>query len=219
VAGDAGGAAQWGPAGGEAAFSVGCDPAAKAVVVRRAGGSGSELALSAGDVEGRFPAAVEGGALTARIPLTDAFIDKFGFATGPLTVDAGGEPLTTGAITGSLGRAVRECKRLGGRAATAAAPAAAAAVGAPVLFECTNGKTVTARSPDENTVLLTQGDKTYRLTKAEASTGTRYIGEGRQWWVVGRGQLAAGRLATLPEGQTTTTETGLLCKYGLVQPG
>jgi hypothetical protein len=208
---DMGGQAHWGPPEGDSAFWVGCDPAAKAVVLRRAGGSGSELGLRAGVAEARYPATVEGGALVARAPLADPALEGLAGATGPLTVTGGGDPLTTGALTGAFGRVIRACRRL--TSEDAPAPGAAGAPGERVVVhDCVDGNSVTARYPDDVTVQVTQGSKTYRMTQAPAPTGTRYVGDGRQWWVQGRGRAAAGRLAELPEGQTTTTDLGLLCK-------
>ena len=208
ISNEAGGEAHW-VADDHGAFSVGCDPAAKVVLLRRARGSGSELGLRAGAAEARYPAASEGDTLVARVPITDPALGALAGATGPLTV-TGGETLTTGPLTGAFGRVIRACRRL------AEDPSATAAAGAPgervVVHDCVDGNSVTARYPDEATVVVTQGNKTYRMTQATAPTGTRYVGDGRQWWVQGRGRAAAGRLAELPEGQTTTTDLGLLCK-------
>jgi membrane-bound inhibitor of C-type lysozyme len=201
------GAAVWSSGGGET-LAVACGEPGASLRVTRGGldrPRAGVLRLEAAGAGVDIPAAPAGdNALAGSLPLTDPFLGALARATGPLSVAAGGETVSTAPLTASLRRVVRDC-RAGGAGATAD-PAA------PITYECLDGNTVTAAYPDETSVVVTQAGQSYRMTAVPAERGTRYAGEGRQWWLQGRGRFASGFLGELKPGETQASDPGLLCK-------
>lgn len=84
--------------------------------------------------------------------------------------------------------------------------------GEPVLYACANGATVTVTlEPAANgwdTVRLALSGREAVLVRAPAASGTRYVGDGLQWWSKG---LVEANLAALAEGEDVASDPGTAC--------
>lgn len=69
-----------------------------------------------------------------------------------------------------------------------------------VAYACGAGKMLTATYPDARTAVVTFGGQTFTLTLAEAYSGKRYIGSGREWRMKSYPDYEEGVLSPSPTG-------------------
>jgi membrane-bound inhibitor of C-type lysozyme len=75
-------------------------------------------------------------------------------------------------------------------------------------YTCSDGQSVQASYPDNNTAIIKLKGETHTLHVALSGSGARYIGEGWQWWTKG---MRDGRLAPLAAGETIAGAPGIAC--------
>ena len=76
------------------------------------------------------------------------------------------------------------------------------------LYICIDGRTVTARYPNQVTAVIGLEGRSYDLSIARSADGARYIGHGWQWWTRGMHDAA---LARLGPGETIATAPPTAC--------
>jgi len=77
-----------------------------------------------------------------------------------------------------------------------------------VNYTCSDGQTVQASYPDNNTAVIKLKGETHTLHVALSGSGARYTGEGWQWWTKG---MHDGMLAPLAAGETIANALGIAC--------
>lgn len=75
-------------------------------------------------------------------------------------------------------------------------------------YDCENGEVVRAGYRGKEAALV-YGGRNHRLTVALSASGTRYVGEGLQWWTRG---LTEGMLAPLKPGEEIASAPSVTCK-------
>lgn len=85
---------------------------------------------------------------------------------------------------------------------------AAASPGAPVVYACENGKSLTARYRDDRATVDYDGRRIEMRTAVSAS-GARYVGDGLQWWTRGADE---GAVAPLSVDEEIAGAPGVPCK-------
>ncbi|WP_284319990.1 MliC family protein [Dyella acidisoli] len=75
-------------------------------------------------------------------------------------------------------------------------------------YACSNGQNVQATYPDTNAAVIELQGKTHTLHVALSGSGTRYTGEGWQWWTKG---MHDGTLAPLAPGESIAGAPGTTC--------
>ena len=106
--------ALFGPAGGEAAFTVRCDRARRQITLSRQGtSSGSALTVRTSFAARNLPATSQGQApayLSASIAPNDPFLDGIAFSRGRFTVEAAGLPMLVIPAWPEPARVVEDCR-------------------------------------------------------------------------------------------------------------
>jgi membrane-bound inhibitor of C-type lysozyme len=77
-----------------------------------------------------------------------------------------------------------------------------------VNYACSDGQTVQASYPDNNTAIIKFKGETHTLHVALSGSGARYTGEGWQWWTKG---MHDGMLAPLATGESIASAPGIDC--------
>ncbi|HEY0445353.1 MAG TPA: hypothetical protein VGD19_02760 [Allosphingosinicella sp.] len=106
--------ALFGPAGGEAAFAVRCDRAARQVVLARQGSSSrAPMTVRTSFAARAFPVVVDADprpTLTARLAASDRFLDGIAFSRGRFTVETPGLPMLVIPAWPEPARVVEDCR-------------------------------------------------------------------------------------------------------------
>ncbi len=89
-----------------------------------------------------------------------------------------------------------------------AAPTPAAPAAEVVRYACADGTTVEARYPTTDTAQIVHNGKTVDMVIAVSASGSRYVGEGWQWWTKG---MTEGTLAPLEPGEDIAEAAGTIC--------
>lgn len=76
-----------------------------------------------------------------------------------------------------------------------------------ITYACEDGRTVKAEYPDVKTAQVKLDGEVHRLQVAVSGSGSRYVGEGLQWWIKGD----EGMLASLRPGETIAADPGVRC--------
>lgn len=85
---------------------------------------------------------------------------------------------------------------------------AGAEAGAPVVYACDDGKSLTARYRGDRATVDYDGRRIEMRTAISAS-GARYVGGGLQWWTRGANE---GTVAPLPQDEEIASAPGVPCK-------
>lgn len=78
-------------------------------------------------------------------------------------------------------------------------------------YTCSDGQVVQATYPDTNTALIKIKGETHSLRISLSGSGTRYTGDGWQWWTKG---MQDGMLAPLAVNETIASVPGINCHSG-----
>lgn len=77
-------------------------------------------------------------------------------------------------------------------AACATAPQATS--GTAYRYHCESGQDVSASYPDTETAIVTIAGQQHRMAIAVSASGSRYVGDGLEWWTKGSGSGAEATL-------------------------
>lgn len=75
------------------------------------------------------------------------------------------------------------------------------------IYQCEDGERFEAAYPDNDTAILNYGGQLMLLKSVISADGSRYAGEGWQWWSKGEG----GNLAPLKKGEDYAQTAGKTC--------
>jgi membrane-bound inhibitor of C-type lysozyme len=75
-------------------------------------------------------------------------------------------------------------------------------------FTCADGRKVQASYRGQAAVVIVDG-REHRLVIAPAASGSRYVGDGLQWWTRG---LSEAQLAALGPGEAIAPRPGTACR-------
>lgn len=64
----------------------------------------------------------------------------------------------------------------------------------PVTYQCEGGGTIQVSYPSDSTAVVVYEGRTLQMTIAVSGSGSRYVGEGLEWWTKGSGPGSSGTL-------------------------
>ena len=75
-------------------------------------------------------------------------------------------------------------------------------------YLCPDGSSIEATYPSADSAVLNYTGETLNLRLAESASGSRYVGDGWEWWTKGQTE---GTLSPLQPGEEIATEPGVIC--------